>query len=643
MLSDLAWLVPAPASIRDDIKALKATVASADAAPIGAAFADALTRLSLHRLDEGQLAKLAGIVRRVAGDLPPFSRVKLGLLGDGTLSLLAPAIVGSGVRHGLLIDVVEGGYGSAVQDAADPSSAVRRAGLDMALVALDHRLAGLDRAMPDAATAAAQVDAALGRIRMIVEGLRSGLKGPLLVQTLSSPVEPLFGSFDRVEPGSVFAMVDALNRRLAEWARQGGIVLVDIARLAASVGHERWDDPRHWHASKLGFAPEMIPVYADVVARTIGAIRGKAKKALVLDLDNTLWGGIIGDDGLDGIAVGQGNATGEAFLAIQRLALELRARGVVLAVCSKNEDDAARLPFREHPDMLLREEHIAVFQANWTDKASNLKAIAETLNIGVDALVFLDDNPAERAQVRRELPLVGVPELPTDPAMYPRMLAAAGYFDTVALSEEDRLRADQYQANAQRAQMQAGASDMDSYLASLAMTCTIRPIDSISRPRVAQLINKSNQFNLTTRRYTEAEVASAEADPLRHAVQVRLVDRFGDNGIISVLIADKAAADWTIDTWLMSCRVLGRRVQEAALAHLAAAAGAEGARRLVGRYVPSPKNRMVEDHYAKLGFVADGGLPDGGTRWILDLAGYTPPVLPMQVDDLFHNREREAA
>jgi FkbH-like protein len=184
---------------------------------------------------------------------------------------------------------------------------------------------------------------------------------------------------------------------------------------------------------------------------------------------------------------------------------------------------------------------------------------------------------------------------------------------------------------------------MDSYLASLAMTCTIRPVDPISRSRVAQLINKSNQFNLTTRRYTEAEVAVAECDPQRHVVQVRLVDRFGDNGIISVLIADKSDADWTIDTWLMSCRVLGRRVQEAALAHLAAAARAEGAERLIGHYVPSPKNRMVEDHYAKLGFTADGDRPDGGTRWVLDLADYTPPVLPMQVDDLFRTEERQAA
>jgi FkbH-like protein len=285
--------------------------------------------------------------------------------------------------------------------------------------------------------------------------------------------------------------------------------------------------------------------------------------------------------------------------------------------------------------MLIREEHIAVFQANWTDKAANLRAIAQTLNIGVDALVFLDDNPAEREQVRRELPVVAVPELPEDPALYPRMLMAAGYFEAVAFTQDDRDRAGMYQANAQRAAAIQASGDIESYLASLDMVCTIRPVDALTRPRVAQLINKSNQFNLTTRRYTEAQVEAAEIDPAKHIAQVRLVDRFGDNGIICVLIADKGRAEWAIDTWLMSCRVLGRRVQDACLAHLASAASGAGASRLIGRYIPSPKNAMVADHYAKLGFSLEETLADGATVWTLDLAGYTAPTLPMTIDDAF--------
>lgn len=632
MLSDLAWLPQPPRDFRQQLAAL-------GAAPQG----EALVRLATHRLDETQLARLARMVGALAAPPAPLSALRLGLIGDGTLSLLGPAIIGSGVRHGLAIELVEGGYGTAVQDAVDANSALRRAAPDMVLLALDARLAGFEHAALGAGAAAERVDAAVQRVEMIAAALRPAMKGPLLVQTIAPPLDPLFGSFDRLEPGSVFAMVEAFNARLAALARAGTIVLVDVARLAQSIGLEQWESPGHWHSAKLGFSPHYVPAYADLVARVLGAIRGKAKKALVLDLDNTLWGGVIGDDGLEGIVLGQGSAMGEAFLAIHRLALDLRARGIVLAVCSKNEDDAARLPFREHSEMLLREEHIAVFQANWTDKASNLRAIAATLNIGVDALVFLDDNPAEREQVRRELPLVGVPELPEDPALYPRMLAAAGYFEAIAFSDEDRNRADLYQSLAERAQLMANASDMESYLRALEMTCTIGPVDARNRARVAQLINKSNQFNLTTRRYTEAEVAAAEADPARHLAQIRLVDRFGDHGLISVLIADKGSDAWVIDTWLMSCRVLGRRVQEAALAHLAAAARAAGARALIGQFIPSAKNKMVAEHYAGLGFAADGVLDNGTTRWRLDLGSYQPPELPMRIDDLALTPERVAA
>jgi FkbH-like protein len=632
MLSDLGWLPKPPSDFRDRVRALRADLNGA------AGVYERTLSLASVALDENQLGQLARLSREIAATAAPpaaFSPVKLGLLGSGTLSLLAPVIAGSGLRHGLLLEVVEAAYGSAVQQAMDPTGALHTAGLDMALVAIDARTLGLHLAADGREDAEARVEAAFGQLTMIAEALRPSVSAAVLIQTVVPPLEALFGSFDRVESISSYAMVEALNRRIAAWAAEGKVVLVDVARLAASVGLERWDAPRHWHASKLGFDPDMAPVYGDVVARTVAALRGRARKCLVLDLDNTLWGGVIGDDGVGGIQLGQGSAAGEAFLAIQQTALELRRRGVVLAVCSKNEEAAARIPFRDHPDMLIREEHIAVFQANWTDKAANLRAIAQTLNIGVDALVFLDDNPAEREQVRRELPVVAVPELPEDPALYPRMLMAAGYFEAVAFTQDDRDRAGMYQANAQRAAAIQASGDIESYLASLDMVCTIRPVDALTRPRVAQLINKSNQFNLTTRRYTEAQVEAAEIDPAKHIAQVRLVDRFGDNGIICVLIADKGRAEWAIDTWLMSCRVLGRRVQDACLAHLASAASGAGASRLIGRYIPSPKNAMVADHYAKLGFSLEETLADGATVWTLDLAGYTAPTLPMTIDDAF--------
>jgi len=639
MLDDLEWLPLAPRDFRDRLRALREELAG----DIRPDFYERLVAVAATSLSEVELTRLAGLapwMRDGESRVDELSRVRLGILGHGTLSLLGPPIVGSGFRHGLLIDVMEGAYNSAVQEAADARSRMHSAGLDFALIAADPRALGLDRAATSEEEAQAKIDAASSSLQMIVEGLRPSVRSAILVQTVPAPLDPLFGSFDRVQPGSPYAMVEKLNRRIIDWAHEGRVTLVDVARLAAAIGLQNWHEPGYWHSSKLAFNPRLIPVYSDVVARTIAAVIGKSKKCLVLDLDNTLWGGVIADDGLEGIELGHGSSAGEAFIAIQAMALELRSRGVILAVCSKNEEDVARSPFREHPDMLLREDHIAVFQANWIDKAANLRAIASTLNIGVDALVLLDDNPAERMLVRAALPLVGTPELPDDPALYPRALSAAGYFEAVAFSEDDRRRAEYYQADAERAGALSSSGDLREYLASLDMVCSIGRVDARSRSRVAQLINKSNQYNLTTRRYSETEVAAAENDPRRHAVQIRLVDRFGDNGIISVIIAHKSDEAWTIDTWLMSCRVLGRRVEEAALAHLAAAAALEGATRLIGRYVPSARNRMVAGHYQTLGFAHVDTASDGASEWRLELVDYAPAELPIRVEDSILSRAK---
>ena len=280
-----------------------------------------------------------------------------------------------------------------------------------------------------------------------VEALRDGFKAAynatVIVQTVTPPVGSLFGSFDYRTSGTPRSQAASFNRRLAALLDGSTDLLLDTAALAATVGLDRWDDPIQWNHAKLSFSQTFAPLYADYVARLIGAMRGKSRKCLVLDLDNTLWGGVIGDDGLDGIVLGQGDAVGEAFLEVQRMALALRDRGVILAVCSKNDEEVARAPFAQHADMLVKEDHIAVFQVNWKDKAGNIEAIAEALNLGLDALVLVNDNPAERAQVRDALPDVAVPELPDDPALYARTILMAGYFESIAFTEEDRQRASQ--------------------------------------------------------------------------------------------------------------------------------------------------------------------------------------------------------
>jgi len=627
MLESLEWLLPPPVDFRQQIKDLRGAIEAGELAGVEAR----LQALANHGLGLTQLEQLAKTTQSYAAAAAKtdLRRVKLGLLGAGTLDVIAPALVATGLRHNLLLEVVLADYGTTLQAACDPESEFRAEGPEFVLVSSDYRTLDLDSSFLAEDEAQAKVEFAAQTLRATLEGLKTWVKGGILFQTVVPPMEPLFGSLDFAQSQSCYAMVSALNRTLGDWARAGELTLVDIARAATWVGLERWHDPARWHLAKMPFAMPFVPLYADLVGRVLAAITGKARKCLVLDLDNTLWGGVIGDDGVEGIVLGQGSAGGEAFLEIQRLAKRLRQRGVILAVCSKNEQDAALKPFREHPEMALTEDDIAVFHANWTDKAANLRAIAESLQIGVDALVFLDDNPAERAQVRRELPMVAVPELPEDPALYPRTLMAGGWFEAVSFVEEDAKRADDYRAQIKRKELES-TSDVAGYLESLQVVCTFKAFDAVSRARISQLVNKSNQFNLTTRRYTEAQIAAAEADPDLYTLQVRLSDRFGDSGMISVIIFRKEGQRWVNDTWLMSCRVLGRRVEEAVLSEVVRAAREEGATQLVGEYIPSPKNKMVEKHFQKLGFTLLED-KDGHTTWGLDVGTYAYPDLPVTI------------
>ena len=605
-LIDLSWLPPAPADFRSRCKE--------------AVNEHQIRGLAAYALNSSQLNHLAKALVGLSSDT--LTPLRLGLLGNATTDLLVPALKASAIRHGVFLDVVEAPFDQALQSVLDPASVINMATPDIILMAFDHRIIPQpeDMADPDMATGA------LDGVFETIDTIRDACGVPVIVQTLAPPAATMLGSFDLRLPGSPHALVGTFNTRIVEHIAGSGDLLLDVCALSSAIGLERWHDPTLWHLAKLSFSQDAVPLYADHVARLLGALKGKSRKCLILDLDNTLWGGVVGDDGLDGIVIGQGDPVGEAFVDIQRTALHLKNLGIILAVSSKNDDANARQPFREHPDMLLKESDIAVFQANWNDKASNLEAIADALDIGLDALVLLDDNPAERAQVRDALPMVAVPELPDNPALFPATLMAAGYFETLNFSDEDRLRAGDYTARARRIEMQSKARDMESFLASLDMKISFAPFDATGRGRITQLINKSNQFNLTTRRYTEQQVKNMESDSSFFTLQVRLKDRFGDSGIISVVICAIAESVWEIDTWLMSCRVLGRRVEEAVLAELVRHARAAGAMTLRGRYIPSGRNALVEHHYEKLGFGENGGEGDE-TCWILTLDTYVPSFL----------------
>ena len=618
LFRDLTWLPQPPPDFSVHCRRLLDSTP-----PYGAR----LRALASHALNENQLnrlAKLMATARESRSDLKPLMPLRLGVVSNATVDFIVPSLVATAMRHGIALECVTAEYDQVLQNALSPHSTINRAQPDAVLVAIDYRALPLRCALGGIKEVENTVRQALGYIETVRAGLKAHSKTVCILQTIAPPAERLFGSFDRILPGTLRNIIDRVNFGIAESVCGTEDLVLDVAGLAETVGLANWHSPAEWNLAKLPFSNSYLPLYAEHVARLLSAWRGRSRRVLILDLDNTVWGGVIGDDGLEGIQCAQGDPTGEAFLTTQRLALELRERGIVLTVSSKNNDEVARLPFRKHPEMLLKEEHIAVFQANWNDKATNIRAIAHELSLGLDSMVFLDDNPVERNLVRQLLPEVAVPELPGDPALYARTLAAAGYFESIVFSDEDVKRARYYQDNARRVGLQKDAGDIDAYLASLQMEITFQPFDEAGRARIAQLINKSNQYNLTTKRYTEAEVASAERDPTCFTLQIRLSDIFGDNGMISVVICrPRALAEWQIDTWLMSCRVLGRRVEQMVLREVVDHAKRRGIRWLIGTYRPTDRNKLVEDHYAKLGFSHIGQDADGTTTWSLDAGSAT--------------------
>jgi FkbH-like protein len=592
----------------------------------GAAAWQALCSLAGARIDAQETRSLDRRRQRLVPDPPQamaVPTVRLAVLASSTVDHLLPAIRVAGMRRDLWIEIFTPDYGQHAQALMDPASPLFAFRPTAVLFALDsrHLLAGMEPGGD-----ATEIE---HRVTRIGENLaaqwaraRQAFHCQVIQQSLLPVFSPLFGSNEHRLPGSPYWAVQQLNATLRKLADANSVDILALDAIAATDGLAAWHDPALWHRAKQEVHPSAAPGYGDLVARLVAASLGRSSKALVLDLDNTLWGGVIGDDGIEGIKLGQGSALGEAFVAFQRYALDLSRRGIILAVCSKNDMENAIEPFERHPEMLLQRSDFACFVANWTDKAANLRDIAAQLNIGLDSLVFADDNPAERAIVRRELPMVAVPELPEDPTLWPETLAAAGYFESLRLTKEDLQRSGQYQANLQRSNLMASATDLDGYLHSLEMRAVWSRFDRAGQARIVQLINKTNQFNLTTRRVADEEIAALIGDQLALTLQIRLTDRFGDNGTIAVIIglSKPDTTDIRIDTWLMSCRVLGRRMEETTLNLIVQQARTMGCQRLIGVYRPSAKNAMVRDHYHRLGF-APLGAPnaDGTTQWALTL------------------------
>jgi len=621
-LIDLPWL-PRPGS---DFRTRLDAARDLD----GADWVPHLRGLATEAVNLNQAIALARTLKSARARHPSsaLSGFRLGIVSNGTTDFLQPMLEVAALRHGIALDICSADFGQAMQEALNPASSINTFRPDAVLLALDYR--GLPFRRPvQGAWPPFEHSAALAELQTLREGFREHSGAISLVQTIAAPPQLEFGSLERSLAGSLRSSLCDFNHAVADSVRTTGDLLIDVDWIAQSIGLDHWYDDRNWYIARMPMAQRALPLYADFVARVPAAMRGLSRKCLVLDLDNTIWGGVVGDDGVQGLALNPGDARGEAFRAIQSAAADLRRRGIVLAVCSKNDESTAREAFRSHAGMILKEADIAVFLANWHDKASNLERIASQLDIGLNALVMLDDNPAERALIRQTLPQVAVPELGDDPSTFVRTLHCAGYFEPVALTGADLARAEQYGSNAARTQLLHVSRDLDGFLRSLEMKIRFERFNATGRKRIAQLINKTNQFNVTTRRYTEAQVAAIEASSEHHTLQISVSDRFGDNGMIAVVICRISPAEWLVDTWLMSCRVLNRRIEESVCNHLASMARNAGARRLVGEYQPTERNRIVADLFARLGFDRQSDSTDA-SMWALDLERFRPFDVPVQ-------------
>jgi FkbH-like protein len=570
-----------------------------------AAIAIEARRLANQVLAPRENLKLEHLARRM---LPRAERFKdlrhfrLGLIGNRTLSYLVAPLRAAGLARGLLVEAFEVPYDLAIALAVDPATTFDGRPFDATVIMLDEAAFPRSSVPPDLAHEADAFSDAEIFLERLIRRICGAVGAPAIVATMAA-TESNVSSSELALPGSTSRLLMQLNNMLADGAGRRDWIIWDLAALASRVGIDNWIDPVRFHEAKIPFRIELGPLVADHLCRTLAAIAGKSCRALVFDLDNTIWGGVVGDDGASGIRLGQNSAEGEAYLAFQRFVLTLRQRGVVLAVCSRNTDAIAREPFRKHPEMLLREEHIAIFQANWEDKATNLKAIAEALNLGLESIAFADDNAAERERVRQELPLVSVIEIGAEPALFSARIADSGVFEHLPLTADDRGRAASYQTRAASAELRTRIGNHDEYLRSLNMKLSVSRFDELGRSRIVQLINKSNQFNLTTRRYDEIQIREFEENAQDILCwQARLEDAFGQHGVVGIVIVRKLQEDWEIDTWLMSCRVVARGIEETLMNILMAEARTAGARAITGEYVPTPRNGLVADLYPRLGF-----------------------------------------
>jgi FkbH-like protein len=566
----------------------------------------AAARLHPWDLEPAPLAAVAkALVKARALGVPSDVRtLRMAVLSTFQIDPVVPVLRAGAARLRLDLDLHVADFDQLRGEIADPASALYAHDPEVVL------LAASARDLRPGAAAAGQAAEWEALWTPVLERTRAHV----LQHTFTRVPHSTLGHLDVREAGAAARIADAVNAEMADRAPPR-VSLVDCGRAMIRSGADRWTDQRQWFWAKEEVSTEAAPFLVEEYLAVLSALTGRTRKVLVLDLDNTLWGGIVGEDGVEGLRVGPPSMEGEAHQELQRYARALKERGVLLAVCSKNDPDAAKAPFGEIRDMALKLDDFAAFRASWDAKPGQIRAIAEELNLGLDSFVFVDDNPAERALMRRECPEVLTIPLPSDPSGYVAALDAARAFEVLAVSDEDRERSSQYAAERLRREVAAQVSSPEAYHRSLEMSAVVRTFDAADQTRIVQLAARSNQFNVTTWRLAAADVERLAASPTHAAFTIRLRDRFGDYGLVALIVGEARGEELWIVEWAMSCRVIGRTVEQLVLAELEARAAALGCRELVGEYLPTKKNSLVKDLYGRLGFEKLAEDEAGATRW----------------------------
>ena len=550
-------------------------------------------------------------------DFNNCATVKVAVLGDTATQFLIQALRGAGFEQGLNLQIWEAEFNQIERQVFDSTSDLFQFNPEIVVVfyASHKLLAKYNKLKPEQ-----HIELANNHLKLIddvTNAVNAQLQSKIIYYNHTEINDSIFGNFANKIESSFLFQLRKLNYELMVFAaKHPNFYLCDISSLQNQFGKSIFFQPSIYVNTDMILSIDILPEIAVKTIDLIGAMYGKSKKCLILDLDNTMWGGVIGDDGLENIQLGS-LGIGKAFTEFQCWIKKLKNRGIILAVCSKNTETIAKEPFEKHPDMVLKLDDIAVFMANWENKADNIRQIQSILNIGFDSMVFLDDNAFERNMVRENIPGITVPELPDDPAEYLEFLYHLNLFETITFSNEDTERTRQYQVEAQRTVIQKSFTNEDDFLRSLDMISLVEPFNKFNSPRVAQLSQRSNQFNLRTVRYTEADIEKATVSEDVFSFTFTLSDKFGDNGMICVIILKKANAETLfIDTWFMSCRVLKRGMENFVLNTISKAAKEKGYAYLKGEYISSPKNEMVRNHYFHLGF------KQLNEYWILNVTDY---------------------